>query len=122
MHFVPRGGFGKENSAVWRNIKVVGQPQATVINNRRQAAIGLIGNEGNDTVFGNAIKTHPANAHIKSFVLIEGKPQSLPANTGKDFPFGIIGRKKADDFPMTRSAIQIVVFIKDDILWSLNLI
>jgi hypothetical protein len=120
MHFVTHGGFRKVDRSVGGNVAIVGEAQTAVVDDRQRGAVGLIGQLADGSVGRDLVKSHAANAHDQIAVAVKTHAERRTADMGKDRVTLVVRRFKADDVAMARAAIEIVVFVKDDVFWALD--
>ena len=120
VHFVANGGLREEDAAVVGDVEVVGEPQAAVVVDRIEAAVGLVCDLLDLAVGRDAIEPHAADADIEIVVAIEGHAERLAADMGEDLHLLVVGRQEADDVAVARARIEIVVAIEDDVFRRLD--
>ncbi len=94
--------------------------QAAVVVDRTHAAVGFVGRLFHGAVRLDAIEPHAADADVEIVLAIEGHAERLAADMGEHLHLLIVGREKADDVAVTRTRIEVVVAVEDDVLRCLD--
>ena len=121
MGVVARGRVGEEDSAVGRDVAVVGIAQPRIVDDRRPGAVGLGREFRHFACLRDRIEPHGADAAQQIAGAVEGEAKRKAADMGEDFRALIVGREEADDLAMARAAIEMIVAVQDDVLGPFQL-
>lgn len=112
---VTDGRFTEEYPTIWRDIEIVGQPHARVVNDRPEASVGFVRYLGDFPVRCYPKNAHTTGANNKRFVLIESQSKRKAAYVSIDLMLSVVGWQKSNDITMSAAAIKIILVVKNDV-------
>ena len=92
-----------------------------IVDDREQAAVGLVGELVDRLVGATRIEAHAADADEEIAVAVERHAERMAADMGEDLVALVVGPEEAHDVAVAGAAIEIVVAIEDDVLRALDL-
>ena len=118
---VADGRLAEIDAPVRRDVEIVGEPQAGIVDHREPAAVRLVRELRHRLVGRDRIEAHAADADEQIALAVEGHAERMAADMGKDLMARVVGAEEADDVAVAGAAIEVVVAVENDVLGPFDL-
>src|SRR5271165_859808 len=121
LHIVALRSIAEVDRSIGRDIEIVGHPDGRVVLDGEQAAPGLVAQQLDFPPLIDAHEAHSRDADDDAAVAINGEAERSTADFREGLHLRVVGRRNADEAPIARPAVQIVLRVEDHVLRAVDL-
>src|SRR5579872_6841247 len=120
LDIIAFGRVGEVDRTVGGDIEIIGHADGRVVLDGEPATLGLIGQELGFPKLVDTYETHTRHTDDDAPFQIKGHAQGPPADLRESFDTRIVGRRQANETPIARSTIKIVIPVENHVLRAVD--